>query len=310
MTTWLWIRKSGSTASRGMKIRIGDRLAVLCFVLCAIHPALAHPAENLIQDAARQAEVELDARVGLAIYDTGSGTRWLHNADERFPMTSTFKVLACGALLAHNDAGDDERNRLVTIAQSDLVTYSPVTEKWVDQEVSLDALCAATLRTSDNTAANKVLEALGGPDAVTAFLRAIGDKTTRLDRWETELNDSTPGDPRDTTTPAAMASSLHKLLLGDALSPSARETLTEWLMANEVGGPLLRAGLPDDWRIGDRTGAGGYGSRGVIAIVWPPERAPLIAAIYITQTEASMEQRNAAIAAIGKALSETVLGTP
>ncbi|MCQ9617853.1 serine hydrolase [Paenalcaligenes niemegkensis] len=123
-------------------------------------------------------------------------------------------------------------------------------------KISLDALCAATLRTSDNTAANKVLEALGGPGAVTAFLRTIDDKTTRLDRWETELNEATPGDLRDTTTPAAMASSSQELLLGDALSPSARETLIKWLINNEVGGPLLRAGLPDDWRIGDRTGAG------------------------------------------------------
>lgn len=310
MTTWPWIRKSGSTISRWMKIKVGHRLAMLFFVLCAIQSPLAAAAEDLIRDAVRQAEVALDARVGLAIYDTGSGARWLYNANKRFPMVSTFKVLACGAFLARNDAGDEERNRLVMIAQSDVVPYSPVTEKWVGQEVSLDALCAATLRTSDNTAANKVLEALGGPDAVTAFLRSIGDKTTRLDRWETELNEASPGDPRDTTTPAAMANSLQKLLLGDALSSSARKKLTEWLQNNEVGGPLLRAGLPDDWRIGDRTGAGGHGSRGIVAIVWPPERAPLIAAIYITQTESSMEQRNAAIAAIGKALSETVLATP
>lgn len=280
-------------------------VAVLFLVLCTSQSPLAEAAENLIQDAARQAEVELDARVGLAIYDTGSSTRWLHNADERFPMVSTFKVLACGAHLAPRNASYD-RNRPVTIAQSDLVTYSPVTEKWVGQEVSLDALCAATLRTSDNTAANKVLEALGGPSAVTAFLHTIGDKTTRLDRWEPVLNEATPGDLRDTTTPAAMANSLQKLLLGDALSPSARKTLTEWLIANEVGGPLLRAGLPKNWRIGDRTGAGGYGSRGIVAIVWPPERAPLIAAIYITQTDASMEQRDAAIAAIGKALSDEI----
>ncbi|PMR77945.1 class A beta-lactamase [Halomonas endophytica] len=285
-------------------------LAALFSLLCATQSQLAGAAENLIFDAARQTEARLDARVGLAIYDTGSGASWLYNADERFPMASTFKVLACGALLARSDAGYENRNRLVPIVQSDLVTYSPVTEGWLGQEVSLDALCAATMRTSDNTAANKVLEALGGPDAVTAFLRSIGDEVTRLDRWETELNEATPGDLRDTTTPAAMANSLQRLLLGDALSPSAKATLTEWLVGNEVGEPLLRAGIPDDWHIGDRTGAGGHGSRGVVAIVWPPERAPLIAAIYITQTEASMEQRNEAIATIGRALAKTVRATP
>ena len=225
-------------------------------------------------------------------------------------MSSTFKVLACGALLARGDAGYLERNQRVSISQSDLVTYSPVTEEWVGQAVSLDQLCEATMRTSDNTAANKVLEALGGPEAVTTFLRSLGDEVTRLDRWETALNEATPGDPRDTTTPAAMMDSLQKLLLGDALSPSAQATLTQWLLGNEVGEPLLRAGIPDDWRIGDRTGAGGHGSRGIVAIIWPPEKKPLIAVIYITQTEASMAQRNEAIATIGSALVETLQSIP
>ena len=280
--------------------------AVLLAVLLATQAQAAGATENPIIAAAQQAETQLDARVGLAIHDTGSGTSWQYNADERFPMTSTFKVLACGALLAQQDAGDEDLNRQVPISQSDLVTYSPVTETWVDQEVSLNALCDATMRTSDNTAANKVLEALGGPDAVTAFLRSIGDEVTRLDRWETELNEATPGDSRDTTKPAAMVNSLHELLLGEALSPTAQATLTQWLEGNEVGGPLLRAGIPDDWRIGDRTGAGGHGSRSVVAILWPPGQAPLIAAIYLTQTEASMEQRNEAIASIGTAIAETV----
>src|SRR5690606_1807749 len=149
-------------------------------------------------------------------------------------------------------------------------------------------------------AANKVLEVIGGPESVTAFMRSIGDNTTRLDRWETDLNTATPGDPRDTTTPSAIALSLRELIFGEALSQSSREQLIKWLLGNEVGGPLLRAGIPQDWGIGDRTGAGGYGSRGVVAVMWPPERDPLVVAIYITQTEASMELRNEAIAAIGR----------
>lgn len=280
--------------------------SVLFAILLATQAQAAGATENPIIAAAQQVETQLNARVGLAIHDTGSDTSWQYNAYERFPMTSTFKVLACGALLARQDVGDEDLKRQVPISQSDLVTYSPVTETWVGQEVSLDALCDATLRTSDNTAANKVLEALGGPDAVTTFLHSLGDEVTQLDRWETELNEATPGDLRDTTTPAAMVNSLHELLLGEALSPAAQATLIHWLEGNEVGGPLLRAGIPDDWRIGDRTGAGGHGSRSVVAIIWPPDRAPLIAAIYLTQTEASMEQRNEAIATIGTALTETV----
>ena len=261
---------------------------------------------NPVLEAAHEVEAELDARVGLAILDTVTGTRWLYNADQRFPMASTFKVLACGALLAHADAGTERLVRKVRITQADLVTYSPVTEKWVGQEVSLADLCAATLRTSDNTAANKVLDAIGGPAALTAFLRSLGDARTRLDRWETALNEGAPGDLRDTTTPTSMVATLHKLLLGNALLTASRDLLVGWLESNAVGGPLLRAGIPGDWRIADRSGAGGYGSRGVVGVMWPPGRPPIIAAIYITQTQASMDVRNTAISRIGRALAEAM----
>nr|AMP54136.1 CARB-PSE [uncultured bacterium] len=285
-------------------------LVFLYFLICVIYVQAAVASEDPVLEAARQAEAQLDARVGLAVYDTGSGANWLFNADGSFPMGSTFKVLACGVLLARADAGDEDLDRFVEIVQTDLVTYSPVTETWVGRNVSLGEICAATMRTSDNTAANKVLEALGGPGSLTAFLRSLGDQTTRLDRWETDLNEGTPGDPRDTTSPAAMAASFQKFVLGDVLSTSSRETLTDWLLGNEVGGPLLRAGLPEDWRIGDRTGAGGHGSRGIVAVLWPPGRAPLIAAIYLTETQATLEGRDAAIAAIGRAIAETIAGAP
>jgi len=282
------------------------KIFIVLLLMFAAAPNFAAASDDRIGDAARQIEASLNARVGLTIHDTGSGKRWEYRADERFPMASTFKVLACAALLARADAGQDNIERLVRIAQSDLVTWSPVTEGRVGDEMRLRALCKATMRVSDNTAANKILDALGGPGALTAFMRSLGDGTTRLDRRETELNEGEPGDPRDTTSPATMAASLKKLVLGDALSPSSREQLTEWLVGNEVGGPLLRAGIPGDWRIGDRTGAGGHGTRGIVAFIWRPERAPIIAAIYITQTKASMDERNAAIASIGRALTETI----
>lgn len=283
-------------------------LAVYFMAIVAGMSHLAHASDGPIVEAARQIEADLNARVGLAIIDTGSGQSWQYRADERFPVASTFKVLACGALLARVDAGTEDIGKLVEIRQSDLVAHAPITQARVGQSMSLHALCDATMRTSDNPAANKVLDALGGPEGVTRFARTVGDETTRLDRRETALNEGAPGDPRDTTSPSAMAATLRKLILGDALSPGSRAQLTQWLVTNEVGGPLLRAGIPADWRIGDRTGAGGNGTRGIVAVIWPPNRPPLVAAIYITQTAASMDVRNAAIASIGKALAATMLG--
>ncbi|WP_404426929.1 class A beta-lactamase [Thalassospira australica] len=269
-------------------------------------PVSASANDRLI-NAIRAIETRLNGRIGVSILNVENGREWQYRADERFPMTSTFKLLACAAVLHKVDRGDETLDRRITFGADDLVTYSPVTEKHVDGGMTIGELCEATLHLSDNTAANLILDVLGGPDALNAYLRDIGDDVTRLDRIEPELNAATPGDPRDTTTPDAMRATLAYLLLGDALSPELRQQLEDWLTGNQVGGPLLRAGLPDDWKIADRTGAGGFGSRAIVAVIWPPEQKPVIAAVYITQTSASMEERNAAIADIGQEISAAVM---
>ena len=223
------------------------------------------------------------------------------NADERFAMSSTFKTLACGALLEQVDEGRLALDTEVSFDESALVTYSPVTEQYAGhQPITLFELCDATMTTSDNTAANLILEALGGPEAITAFARRLDDSVTRLDRFETELNEATPGDERDTTTPNAMLATLETLVLGDVLTPESRQQLQDWMKGNAVADGLFRAAMPFDWVIADRTGAGGYGSRSITAIIWPPEQAPTVVVFYLTETDASFEARNEAIASLGK----------
>lgn len=247
-------------------------------------------------------ETRLKARVGVAVRDTTTGKSWSYKADERFPMCSTFKTLVCAALLYRVDKGEDRLDRLVPINRQDIVSHSPVTELKVGSSMPLLDLCAATMKTSDNIAANLILDAIGGPASLTAFIRMTGDEITRLDRRETDLNEGAPGDTRDTTTPAAMARTIEKLVLGEMLSPESRQQLKNWMIANEVAGKLIRAGVPADWVVADRSGAGGNGSRAIVAIMWPPKAGPVIAAIYLTETEASFDERNAAIAEIGRAI--------
>lgn len=256
-----------------------------------------------VVQAAQEAEQSLQARVGVAVLDTADAQLWQYRADERFPMASTSKALICAALLAR---GQGAMKTAWLVKEEAIQSYAPTTENMVGQYVSAAQLCAITMRNSDNTAANGVLEMLGGPGAISSFLHTQGDTVTRLDRNEPDLNEATPGDPRDTTTPQAMVQTLQKLVLGEGLESTSRDRLIDWLRHNEVGGPLLRAGVPESWLVADRTGAGGYGTRGVVAVMWPPERAPLVAAVYITETKASMEERNAAIARIGKAIAASV----
>ncbi|GLQ31993.1 beta-lactamase [Litoribrevibacter albus] len=248
------------------------------------------------------AEKHLSAYIGVSILDTATNQQWDYKGDERVPLTSTFKTLACAKLLFDVDQERILPSNSVVIVENDLVTYSPVTEKYVGKTMTLYEACSATMLTSDNTAANKVLEVIGGPSEVTKFVGEVGDDITRLDRFETELNEGKPGDLRDTTTPNTMSHTLKSLLFGSVLSEESRAQLMEWMVDNQVTGNLLRPVLPQGWKIGDRSGAGGYGSRSITAVVWSENRAPLIISIYIAQTEASFDDRNQAITRIGKAI--------
>ena len=217
-------------------------------------------------------------------------------------MSSTFKPLLCGAVLARVDAGSESLSNQVTYRSEDLVTYSPVTEEHVDTGMNVADLCEATITISDNTAGNLLLERIGGPGGLTEFLRGTGDTTTRLDRWETALNEAVPGDPRDTTTPRAILATLEDLLFGDVLHPQSAARLQQWMIDDQVADALIRAHLPAGWQIGDKTGAGGHGSRAIIAFLRTPKEETYMAAIYLTESEAEFTVRNEAIADIGRVM--------
>lgn len=249
----------------------------------------APPAESPPSVAAdlRAIERRFDARLGLYALDTGSGREVAHRADERFPYASTFKALAAGALLG--EVGVAGLERRVPIRRLD-AAYSPVTQRRVGTTMTLGELAAAAVRQSDNTAANLVLDRLGGPAGLEARLRRLGDDVTQMRRREPELNDWRPGQVRDTSTPRALAADLRAFVLGDALRPPERATLTRWLRTSTTGTALIRAGVPEGWEVADKTGtAGTYGSRNDIAVVWPPGRAPVVLAILTTRRTADAE---------------------
>lgn len=264
--------------------------------------AASHAEDQLSQQFVA-IEKSIGARMGVAIRDTETGQRWDYRSAERFPMCSTFKLLACAAVLARVDAGQETLDRRIRIEPKDMVTYSPVTKDHVGGEMELGEICAAAMTQSDNTAGNLILASLGGPAGLTAFARSLGDSVTRLDRWETALNEATPGDPRDTTSPEAMSGNLQVLITGKRLSPQARGQLVAWLLASRTGSAKLRAGVPADWRLGDKTGGGDWGTNNDVAVIWPPHREPLLASVYITESKASFEERNAAIAAVGRTMA-------
>lgn len=253
--------------------------------------------------AIRQQLAELErasgGRLGVCAINRADGSRILYRADERFAFCSTFKAMAVATVLKQSmsDSNLLQRRLTWTKAELDQLGWSPITAKHVADGLTVAELCAATIQYSDNCAVTALMKMLGGPAVITRFARSIGDKTFRLDRWELELNSAIPGDPRDTTTPAAMASSLQRLVFDDVLAVPQRTMFINWLKGNTTGGATIRAGVPKDWVVGDKTGTGDYGTTNDIGVIWPPSAAPIVLVTYFTQKQPKAEPRRDVLAA-------------
>ncbi|MFF1878604.1 class A beta-lactamase [Leifsonia sp. NPDC058230] len=258
------------------------------------------PAPTRTSDSTAYAELEarFDARLGVYGIDTGSGKTVTYRADERFAYASTHKMLSAAAVLDRSSEAD--LDQIVHYNRTDLVDYSPITEKHVDTGMSLKDIIAAALQYSDNTAANLMFRQLGGPAGLQDALEKIGDTTTRVSRIEPELNEATPGDTRDTTTPRAISNNLRIFAHGNGLPKQKQELLTGWLKGNTTGANLIRAGVPADWTVGDKTGSGGYGTRNDIAILWPSQGSPIVLAIMSSRTAEDATYDDALIAAAAR----------
>ncbi len=261
-------------------------------------------------------EARSGGRLGVAVLDTATGKTFGHRADERFALCSTFKVLVAGLVLRRVDQGRERLDRRIVYGRNVLVTHSPATEKRLADGMTVGQLCEATVTLSDNAAANLLLDTFGGPPALTAFVRGLGDKVTRLDGYEPALNVVRPGEVHDTTSPAAMLATLRTLTLGSALSPASRRQLTAWLVANQTGDKRLRAGLPAGWKVGDKTGSwsdGRIGTTNDIAVIWPAapagsDRPPVLITAYLADSRLDDDGRNAVIAEVARLVVEAKYG--
>jgi len=259
------------------------------------------PAANDAADRIAAINTRVGGRIGVAALDTGTGQHIEYKANERFPMCSTFKVIAAAAVLKLADEGKEYLDRMVPYAKEDILEYAPVTKEHLKEgRMTLGDLCAAAVEQSDNTAGNLLLRTIGGPLGLTSFLRALGDETTRLDRMEPDLNTAIPEDERDTTTPAAMRDDLVRLLIKDVLSPASRSQLEAWLAGNKTGAQMIRAGVPTSWRVGDKTGRGDNGATNDVAILRPKNRPPIFLAIYSVGSTMAASERTATIAEVAR----------
>ncbi|HKD46222.1 MAG TPA: class A beta-lactamase [Rhizomicrobium sp.] len=246
-------------------------------------------------------EARLGGRVGLSVLDTQSGRTLSWRGGEHFAMCSSFKWVLAASVLARADRGRLRLSDEISYTSAQLLPHSPVTGAHVREgRMRVEDLCAAAVEESDNAAANLLLHLIGGPAGVTAYARSIGDHVTRLDRNEPSLNENRPGDPRDSTTPDVMVATMKTVLTGDALQPASRGKLLDWLRKCDTGAHRLRAGLPASWSEGDKTGTGERGAVVDNAIIWPPNRPPILAAAYLSDSSEPVEILEAAHAELGR----------
>jgi len=268
-----------------------------------IASACAHRHSDLQRDFAASAaaiQSRVGGRVGVYVLDTQSQLELAFNARERFAMCSTFKPLLAAHVLRRVDAGTLTLDHKLPLRPADILPHAPVTSLHVAEgSMSVRDLCAAAVLVSDNAAANILLAPLGGPAALTQFLREIGDAVTRLDRTEVELNTNLPGDPRDTTTPQAMVLSMEKVLVGAVLATQSRQQLIAWMQQSTTGLRRLRAGVPAEWKAGDKTGNGRNAAANNLLIAWPPGRSAVIAAVYMSESKQPVAALDEAHAQIG-----------
>jgi len=276
-------------------------VAALLVLLAASAPGSTGDFANRILSI----EERTGARIGVAALNTADGKRLDYRSEERFPMCSTFKFVAAAAVLKRVDDGQEKLDRFVTYGAKDILEHAPVTKEYLKEGgMKLGPLCASAIEQSDNTAGNLLLDTIGGPVGLTSFVRGIGDKMTRLDRKEPELNSAIPGDERDTTSPAAMCADMQRLVLGSVLSESSQHQLEDWLRHNETGTLMIRAGVPKAWTVGDKTGRCGNGAINDVAIIRPPRRAPLLVAIYSNGSTSSADDRAATVAEATRVIVE------
>jgi beta-lactamase class A len=247
-------------------------------------------------------EHHVGGRLGVFALNSATGQRVQYRANERFPFCSTFKAMLAAAVLSQSVEHPALLAQQIHYKKGDIDSagYTPITQRHVETGMSVADLCAAAIQYSDNAAANLLIQLIGGPPAVTAYARSIGDTQFRLDRLEPALNEAVPGDLRDTTTPAAMAKSLRLLVLGEALPALQRTLFTNWLCGNTTGRERIRAGVPNEWQVGDKTGTGAYGTTNDIAVIWPLTGGPIVIAVYYTQTRPDAKVKEAVISAAAR----------
>lgn len=317
------------------------KIFLAALAVTAASPALSAPAA--IEAEIARLGAPADGVVGVAAWRTdGRGPKVLINADQPFPMGSTFKVAVAGAVLARVDAGQLSLDQLVPVPWGAMVESEGLAEtfKHPGVSVSVKNLLELMLTVSDNTAADMMTNLAGGPAAVTAWVRRQGVEGLRVDRdtsgllrdffhigpgpfpdalaaavkadpgledRSSKLNPQFDDDPRDTSTPRAMSTLIQRILTGQALSPASTKLITEIMERNTTGKARIRGRLPAGVTVAEKTGTIGASLNDAGMISLPGNGGKVMVTVFIRKSTKPFEDRELAIADISRALYDYYL---
>ena len=289
-----------------VRIAIFALIGIFLFTGCGKEVKQSSASNSAGKSAAAFAQLERDysAKLGVYALDTETNKEVLYRSDDRFLYCSTSKALLAGIVLQQNSL--DQLKQVVRYSSDDILSYAPVTKEHVEQGMTLEEICIAALRFSDNTAANLLFNHIGGPTGFKSALNKLGDNITEPVRLEPHLNEVIPGDNSDTSTPRQLAIDLQAYTTGNVLTEDKRKMLIEWMTGNATGKKMIRAGAPADWIVADKSGSGSYGTRNDIAIVIPPNRKPIIIAILSTHAEKEAKYNDQLIAQAAKIVFDSL----
>ncbi|MDK2564161.1 class A beta-lactamase [Romboutsia sedimentorum] len=292
------------------KIAILMPLVVFSLTSCgkvATQPPVNTKSDTQYNSAFSQLESDYGVKLGVYAFDTEANKEVVYRADDRFAYCSTFKALAAGAVLKQDSL--DQLKQVVKYNKEDVLSHAPITKDNVDKGMTIEEICNAALRFSDNTAANLLFDHIGGPNGFKSALNQLGDNVTQPTRIEPDLNEAIPEDIRDTSTPRQLATDLQAYTTGDILTDDKKKILIDWMTGNATGNTLIRAGAPEGWVVADKSGTGSYGTRNDIAIVMPPNKKPIIIAILSTHDTKEAKHDDKLIAQASKIVFDSFTTT-
>jgi beta-lactamase class A len=279
-------------------------------VACALATCPAQAQHPGLRAAIEQAAEATPMRLGVAMRVLETNDTLSYHNGQRYPMLSVFKLAIALKVLHEVDRGRLRLAQPVMLTPADLPeTYSPLRDKYPagNVRVSVQDLLTYMVTLSDNNACDKLLQLVGGPRRVTAYVHGLGIRPFAVAVSEAQMGAHWASQYRNWSYPSAQLDLLSQVYRQTALSKPSSELLWRLLLATSVGPQRLKGLLPAGTPVAHRTGTSATNAQGLspalndVGIIVLPNGRHLAIAVFVADSYADTAAREQVIATIAKA---------